>query len=195
MACRRWVISILAVTEVYKPFFEFFEALRQRSTALTGVEPILTDQGPKRLLFVDGGSILVAMLQVLRRIRRTVVRSLLPVLALTWLSAVVGPCLAHAPSPGESGAGHRMDKHCCCGEASSQSEADCAHCACPAMQSADSGIPIGLSTSFGDPQDPPLAVGLEQPWPASSPGSAPERTGHAGTPSTHPAVRFQRLLI
>jgi len=137
------------------------------------------------------------MFQILRHIRRPVARMLLPVLALSWLSGLAQPCLALLQSQTEAAGQHAAAMHCCCEQAPSESQQSCERCSCPDMRAADAGIPAGLTTSFCEqPQAPVVLVSALPGWSAAAiQGHAPDRPPHGGTPSTHPALRFQRLLI
>lgn len=136
------------------------------------------------------------MLEVLRRFRRCIARSLLQILALIWLSTLVQPCaLAWQPeTPGTER--HGSGGHCCCQEATIPSHGSCGDCSCPEMRSADILAPDGLPAPAWEPPEVPPTLQLRPPQPplAADRLHTPVRPAYARTPSRHPALRFQRLL-
>ena len=122
---------------------------------------------------------------------------LLPVLVLSWLSGLAQPCLALLQSQTEAREQHTAGMHCCCEQASSESEQSCERCSCLEMSAADARISAGLPASLCEQPEAPVVLVSPLPgWSAAViQGYAPACPPHAGTPSTHPALRFQRLLI
>jgi len=136
------------------------------------------------------------MFKVLRRFRRSVARCLLPILALTWLSALVEPCVLAWQPETQAAERHASVMDCCCEETSIHNHPACADWSCPDIRAADALGPEGLPAPVREPWEVPPVL-ESPPLPLLAPAVRsyrPSRPAYARTPSSHPALRFQRLL-
>lgn len=131
------------------------------------------------------------MLQYLRHKRAPISRWLLTLLGVLWLGLAVQTCaMAEVQADGAG--------DCCCEESSAGCDwgyAPFGEAPCPAMQAGTSYRQSQGLTAVESPPADPASLLTRVVYPPADIGFASPRLAPAGTPHSHPALRFRVLLI